>query len=131
MHSKVKYSKYISIDSQMEIKKIIFLQEYKNDYKNKLNIFSEKYKNIPKFDNSDKINNYASIYVHDFDIKQINNKEKTPKKCIFNSLSEYNLNPFLSYAKNNDINQKKIIDLRNIKDTEEPSFLFLNNIFTP
>ena len=49
-------------------------------------------------------------------------------KCIFSSLPENDLNPFQSFYKSNKLNQKRIIDIRNIKDIEEdPAFLFLNN----
>ena len=132
MHSKVNFTKYINIDSQMEIRKIVYLRKFKNDSKDKLNLSSdnsEKNKNISKFLNSDKINNCGSLYIQDFEIKHLNYNIVKQKKCKFNSLPEHTLNPFLSYSTLNDINENKIIDLRNIKDTEEPTLL-LNNIYS-
>ena len=125
-------AKYISVEEQMDIKKIIFLQKLNSNAKNKI---SNSFRNDSKFsglENYDKINNCNSLYVKEFEIKQINKKDIIqPKACIFNSLPEYNLKPFQSFAKLNNLNQNKIIDLRIVKDTEEEFDLnFLNDIFS-
>ena len=127
MCTNVIFTKSISIEEQLEIKKIIFLQKYSNSPENSSSINNKKLLEIEK---SNKINNCGSLYVKDFEICQITKNRIKPKGCIFNSLPENNLNPFQSYSKLNDLDQKRIIDLRNIKDTEEPNFIFLNDIFS-
>ena len=112
----------------MEIKKIIFLQKYYNTPE--ISITSINNKNLPGLENSNKYDNCSSLYVKDFEICQITKNKIKPKVCIFSSLPENNLNPFQAYAKLNNLYQKRIIDLRNLKDTEEPNFLLLNDIFS-
>ena len=124
------FAKFININMQMQIKKVVYLSEYDNSSKNELlNSYQKKIK-LPGFENSDKIDNYGSLYVQDFEIKKIKDNNIQPKVCIFNTLPENNLNPFLAYAKLNDLQTKKIIDLRNLKNTEEPDFFFLNEILS-
>ena len=129
MCTKENFVKCISIDIQMQIKKTIYLQEYKKGNREQIFIPYEKSKTIVGFENADKINNCCSLYVQDFEIKYVNNDNNIKsKECKFNSLSENNNNPFLSYAQLNDLNQKQIIDLRAINNIEEPDFLLLDNI---
>ena len=129
MCSKESFAKCISIDIQMQIKKTIYLQEYKKGIREQIFIPYEKRKTIDNFEKTDKINNCCSLFVQDFEIKYMNNNNNIkPKECIFNSLPENNNNPFLSYAQLNDLNQKQIIDLRAINNIEEPDFLSLDNI---
>ena len=127
MFKKEDYTKFISIEAQMQIKKILFLQKYNNSHKYGKSFSS---KNNLEFKNME-INNYGSLFVKDFEIREIDKNEIIkPNECIFNSLSENDLNPFQSYAKLNDVYKKKIIDLRIVKNTEEPDFLLLNNDFS-
>ena len=124
------FAKFININMQMQIKKVVYISEYDNSSKNELlNTYQKKIK-LPGFENSDKIDNYGSLYVQDFEIKKIKDNNIQPKVCIFNNLPENNLNPFLVYAKSNDLHKKKIIDLRNLKNTEEQDFFFLNDILS-
>ena len=122
-------TKIISVESQLEIKKIVFLKKYNNN--NTKNGVSKKLLNNFKsgLENYQNINNCNSLYVNCFDIKLVNKKDDMQAmKCIFSSLPENDLNPFQSFYKSNKLNQKRIIDIRNIKDIEEdPAFLFLNN----
>ena len=128
MCASVDFTKNISIEEQLEIKKIIFLQKYSNT--SEISITSINNKNLPGLENSNKYDNCSSLYVKDFEIFQITKNKIKPKVCIFSSLPENNLNPFQTYAKLNNLYQKRIIDLRNLKDTEEPNFLLLNDIFS-
>ena len=124
------FAKFININMQMQIKKVVYLSEYNNSSKNELlNSYQKKIK-LQGFENSNKIDNYDSLYVQDFEIKKIKDNNIQPKVCIFNNLPENNLNPFLVYAKSNDLHKKKIIDLRNLKNTEEQDFFFLNDILS-
>ena len=124
-------TKFISIETQLQIKKILFLQQYNNS-----NICGKSFssKNNLELNNmkiSNKINNCGSLFVKDFEIREIDKNEIIkPNKCIFNSLSENDLNPFQTYAKLNDIYKKRIIDLRIVKNTEEPDYFFLNSILS-
>ena len=122
-------TKIISVESQLEIKKIIFLKKYNNNNVNKG--VSKNFLNNFKsgLENYENINNCNSLFVNCFDIKLVNQKDVIqPMKCIFSSLPENDLNPFQSFYKSNNLSQKRIIDIRKIKDTEEdPAFLFLNN----
>ena len=128
MCSKEKIPKYININMQMQIQKIVYLSEYKNPSKYEL---LKNNKNIPRFENSEKIDNYGSFYVQDFEIRTIrDNNIIQPKECIFNTLPENNSNPFLVYAKSNILHKKNIIDLRNVKNTEEPDYYLLNDILS-
>ena len=107
------------------------LEKIKTDYYSLSGLSGQKKKiKLPGFENSDKIDNYGSLYVQDFEIKKIKDNNIQPKVCIFNNLPENNLNPFLVYAKSNDLHKKKIIDLRNLKNTEEQDFFFLNDILS-
>ena len=131
MCSKESSAKYISIDIQMQIKKTIYLQEYKKGNSQQIYIPYEnnKNKNITGFENADKINNCYSLYVQDFDIKYMNNDNIiNTKECTFNTLPENISNPFLSYAQLNDLNHKNIIDLTTINNIEEPNLLLLDDI---
>ena len=124
---KEEFTKYISIETQMQIKKILFLQKY-NKIPKFVNSFSSK-SNL-EFKNKE-INNCGSLFVKDFEIQKMDkNVIVKPNECIFNTLSENNLYPFQTYAKLNDVNKKNIIDLRFVNNTEEPDIIFLNNIFS-
>ena len=130
MHSKCDLTKYISVETQLQIKKIIFLQKYNNNFKNE--IFANIKNNLDsRLENYERINNCNSLYVNCFEIRQINKNDNVQaQECIFNSLPENNLNPFQSFAKLNNLNQKRIIDIKNINSIEEePDFLFLNQSF--
>ena len=122
-------TKIISVESQLEIKKIVFLKKYNNNNINKG--VSKNFLNNFKsgLENYENINNCNSLFVNCFDIKLVNQKDDIQdKKCIFGSLPENDLNPFQTFYKSNNLSQKRIIDIRKIKDTEEdPAFLFLNN----
>ena len=131
MRTNEKIPKFISIDMQMQIKKILYLSEYDNVPRNK--VFNSNQNNLkfPGFENSDKIDNCGSLHVPDFEFKTLsNNNAIQPKECIFNKLPENNLNPFLTYSKSNDSHQQIIIDLRTIKDTQEPDFVLLNDMLS-
>ena len=124
---KEEFTKYISIETQMQIKKILFLQKY-NKIPKFVNSFSSK-SNL-EFKNKE-INNCGSLFVKDFEIQKMDkNVIVKPNECIFNTLSENNLYPFQTYAKLNDVNKKNIIDLRFVNNTEEPDIILLNNIFS-
>ena len=113
----------------MQIKKTIYLQEYKKENCKQISIPYEKNKNITGFENADKINNCYSLYVQDFDIKYMNNDNIiNTKECTFNTLPENISNPFLSYAQLNDLKHKNIIDLTTINNIEEPNLLLLDDI---
>ena len=119
--------KFISIESQMTTKKTVFLEEYKIPRK----IACLKDNKIKGYENNEKINDYASLYINDFEIvKYKPNKEPKPIKCKFNSLPENNSNPFLIHSTNNDLRQKRVIDLRTINNTEELNFFILNESFS-
>ena len=120
--------KYINIDMQMQIRKIVYLSEYKKSSRYEL---LKNTINLPRFENSDKTDNYGSLYVQDFEIKtKRDNNIILAKECIFNTIPENNSNPFLVYAKSNNLHKKKIIDLRNVKNTEEPDYYLLNDILS-
>ena len=124
MCSKESCAKYISIDIQMQIKKTIYLREYKKGNDKRMSVPYEKNKNITGFENADKINNCYSLYVQDFDIKYMNNDNIiNTKECTFNTLPENISNPFLSYAQLNDLNYKNIIDLATINNIQEANLL--------
>ena len=123
--------KCISIETQMQIKKILFLQKYNNIPKYGKSFSSKNNLEFKNMEISNKISNCGSLFVKDFEIREMDKNEIIkPNECIFNSLSENDLNPFQTYAKLNDINKNKIIDLRDVKNTEEPDFLFLLNHFS-
>ena len=121
--------KCINIETQMQIKKVLFLQKYNNSPKYAKSFSSKN--NFKNMEISNKIDNCGTLFVKDFEIRQMDKNEIIkPNECIFNSFSENDLNPFQTYAKLNDIYKNKIIDLRFVKNTEEPDFLFLSNIFS-
>ena len=120
------YIKYISVEAQMQIKKILFLQKYNNIPKYIKSFSSENNLELKNME----IDNCGSLFVKDFEIQQISKNEIIkPKECIFNSLSENNLYPFQTYAKLNDVNKNNIIDLRFV-NSEEPDFLLLDGDFS-
>ena len=109
----------------------LYLSEYDNVPRNKVFNSYQNNLNFPRFENSDKIDNCGSLHVPDFEFKTLsNNNAIQPKECIFNKLPENNLNPFLTYSKSNDSHQQIIIDLRTIKDTQEPDFVLLNDMLS-
>ena len=123
--------KIISIETQMQIKKILFLQKCNNSPKYGKYFSSKNNLESKNMEISNKINNCGSLFVKDFEIRQMDKNEIIkPNECIFNSLSENDLNPFQTYAKLNDINKNKIIDIRIVKTTEEPDLLFFNKNFS-
>ena len=97
-------TKIISVESQLEIKKIVFLKKYNNN--NTKNGVSKKFLNNFKsgLENYQNINNCNSLYVNCFDIKLVNKKDDMQAmKCIFSSLPENDLNPFQSFYKSNNL----------------------------
>ena len=127
MHSNDNITKYINIDFQMQIKKTVYLHQFNNNDNKKLSFPSQK---KSYFEYADKINNCGSLYVRDFEIRQICEENLIkPKKCKFNILPENNFNPFLSYSKSNDSNLKKIIDIRTVQNVEEPDILLNDLLF--
>ena len=123
--------KFISIETQMQIKKILFLPKYNNSPKSGKSFSSKNNLEFKNMEISNKISNCGSLFVKDFEIREMDKNEIIkPNECIFNSLSENDLNPFQTYAKLNDINKNKIIDIRIVKTTEEPDFLFFNKNFS-
>ena len=123
--------KYINIEIQMQIKKTVYLQEMEKLNNKSQNIPFKKKKNLPKFQNADKIDNCCSLNVHDFEIKYINdNNTIKSNQCLFNSLPENKFNPFLSYEQLNDWNQKQIIDLKSVNNIQEPDFLLLDDVLS-
>ena len=114
----------------MQIKKTVYLKEMKKLNNKGQNISLKKKKNLPKFQNADKIDNCCSLNVHDFEIKYINDNTIKSNQCIFNSLPENKFNPFLSYEQLNDLNQKQIIDLKSVNNIQEPDFLLLDDVFS-
>ena len=121
MYTNDKRTKYINIDIQNKIKRILYLKQYKNN----TNKFCSSQNNIkiPGFENADKINNCSSLHIEDFDLKYFNEDNIVkPQECIFNSFPERKLNPFLEYSKLNDLHKKVIINVKAIKNLEEPDF---------
>ena len=74
MCTNVIFTKSISIEEQLEIKKIIFLQKYSNTPEKSSTINNKKLQGL---ENTNIINNFNSLYVKDFEICQIaKNKTK-------------------------------------------------------
>ena len=120
--------KFIGLDIQMQMKKIVYLQEYRNMKRQNQNIFYKNNKTLNNLGNINNMNTCCSFYVPEFEIKYINNNDIiNQKKCIFNSLPENDNNPFLSYAKYNDLSKRQIIDLKDIKNIEEPNSFLLDD----
>ena len=122
MYTKDKRTKYINIDSQNKIRRALYLKQYKNN-DNKFYSLQNNIK-IPGIENANKINNCSSLYVEDFEIKYFDEDNIVePKECIFNTFPERKLNPFLEYSKSNDLHKKIIINVKALKNLEEPDFL--------
>ena len=117
MQSNIDYSTQVIKDFD----RIIFSQKIllnKRENKNK-NLFNQKL--ASKFDNYEKINNISSFYVKNFDIQYINDTNNKPQKikCEFNTLSDYDLNPFLTHVKKEQKTNTKVINLKGVKNTIE------------
>ena len=111
-----------NMEERMQMKKILFLKEY--NIKNRFPKFPQKKIINSNLQNYERINDNYSIYVKEFKIiKMKEDNFKAPLKCDFNSLPENDICPFVSYkASNNAIN------LRNIKNIQEPNILMLDDI---
>ena len=123
MYTNDKRTKYINIDIQEKMRRILFLKKYKNN----ANKFCSSKNNIkiPGFENADKINNCCSFHTEDFEMKYLDEDNLVkPQECIFNSFPESKLNPFLEFSKMNDLHEKITINVKAIKNLEEPDFFF-------
>ena len=99
----------------------------KREYKNK-NLFNQNLSS--KLENYEKINNISSFYVKNFDIQYINNtyNKQQKIKCEFNTLSDYDLNPFLTHAKKEQKIMTKVINLKGVKNSiEENNYSWLGS----
>ena len=126
MQSNVDYSTQVIKDFD----RIIFPQKIllnKIEYKNK-NLFNQNLSS--KLENYEKINNISSFYVKNFDIQYINNtyNKQQKIKCEFNTLSDYDLNPFLTHAKKEQKIMTKVINLKGVKNSiEENNYSWLGS----
>ena len=126
MQSNVDYSTQVIKDFD----RIILPQKIllnKREYKNK-NLFNQNLSS--KLENYEKINNISSFYVKNFDIQYINNtyNKQQKIKCEFNTLSDYDLNPFLTHAKKEQKIMTKVINLKGVKNSiEENNYSWLGS----
>ena len=126
MQSNVDYSTQVIKDFD----RIILPQKIllnKREYQNK-NLFNQNLSS--KLENYEKINNISSFYVKNFDIQYINNtyNKQQKIKCEFNTLSDYDLNPFLTHAKKEQKIMTKVINLKGVKNSiEENNYSWLGS----
>ena len=110
--------------------KIFFPQKIllnKRESKNN-NLFNQN--SFSKIENYEQVQNISSFYAKNFNIQYLNgiNNKKHKIKCEFERLPEFDLNPFLTYAKKENQKITKVVNLKEVENSiEENNFYWLDS----
>ena len=112
------------IDLENGFKKVVYIVENSKERRKRLDLEAKNKIKNSNIANINNINNCGSLFVKDFEIQYLRKENiNKPQICFFKPLPE-NLNPFLAIKF--DLSEKRFIDLKSIKDSEEN----ISNIFS-